>query len=76
MPTPITPKKVLNSNAINRYVEKIVTTNKGWGKKKEKTESVRATQRVKLLRICTYKSCQYVFHTVLVEDLIDCIGSA
>jgi hypothetical protein len=41
--TPITPKKVLYSNAINRYVEKIMTTNKGWDRKKKKTESIRAT---------------------------------
>jgi hypothetical protein len=34
VPTPITPKKVLYSNAMNRYVEKIMTTNSGWGKKK------------------------------------------
>jgi hypothetical protein len=29
MPTPVTPKKVLYSNARNIYVEKIMTTNKG-----------------------------------------------
>jgi len=33
VPKSITPKKVLYSNAINRYVEKITTTNRGWEKK-------------------------------------------
>jgi hypothetical protein len=73
VPIPIIPKKILCSNAINRYVEKIMTTNRGW---KKKTNNIRATQRVKFLRICTYKRYQYVFHIVLAKDLIDYINSA
>jgi hypothetical protein len=71
VPTPITPKNVLYSKGINKYMEKIMATNRGWGKK---FKTIKTTERIKFLKIYTYKSCQCVFHTILAEDLIDSIG--